>query len=87
MSAPVNLLLLLSALLSALTGAQGGVRPAQLAVAVACTVETANVAQSAEECIAARPVVALPTLVDVARQPAIVQPVGPALFILSRRRE
>lgn len=87
MSGTVNLLLLLSALLSALVGAQAGSRPAQLAVAVARSVDAADVAQPARERIAARPAVRLPTLVEVAWGPAPVQVVGPALPFLSRRRE
>ena len=87
MSRCVNLLLLLSALLSALVGAQGGARPAQLAVAVSRTADAAEVARPARERIAARPALALPKLAEVAWVPAPVQAVGPALLFLSRRRE
>jgi hypothetical protein len=87
MSRCVNLLLLLSALLSALVGAQAGSRPAQLAVAVARTADAAEVARPARERIAARPAMPLPKLAEMAWGRTPAQAVGPALLFLSRRRE
>jgi CBS domain containing-hemolysin-like protein len=61
MSGLVNLLLLLSALLSALTGVTGSARQPQVAQAVAQQVKAAAIASAALR-IAARPVQALATL-------------------------
>ncbi|OWK32686.1 hypothetical protein SPMU_10260 [Sphingomonas mucosissima] len=66
MSAPVNLLLLLSAVLSALTGVGGGVRAQGRAQAVAeGTVAAVRVATS-PRIAPSRPSVGLPTLVKAA---------------------
>lgn len=83
----VNLLLLLSALLSALSGAQGQARAASSPVAVARTAERAveRITQTAEP---GRPAIA----VDGGNGPATVLPTAWALvpaqpIYLSRRRE
>ena len=88
MSKRVNLLLLLSALLSALTGVGGGVRPAQAAVAVSRVAETAvSVARIAPNA-AVRPAFALPTRAAVASIDGAAWALAPAApLYLSRRRE
>ncbi len=68
MSARVNLLLLLSALLSALTGVTGSARQPQVAQAVAQQVKAAAIASAALR-IAARPVQALASLHDSSTAP------------------
>ncbi len=82
----VNLLLLLSALLSALTGAVGGARAPQPAVAVARVAEIAVTQVAAATTV--RPVAGLPDIVTVRVMTgaawALVLPVP---LFLSRRRE
>ena len=89
MSSAVNLLLLLSALLSALTGAGLGARAAQPAVAVSRIAETAVAAQVKPVRAITGPVAALPDLTAVAgarSTPAwLLAPAAP--LYLSRRRE
>lgn len=84
----MNLLLLLSALLSALTGAGVGMRRPEVAQAVAAQSVTATPAPVTVR-LAQRPIAALPTLV---RSAAVVRGVGPILLgtvdlWASRRRE
>lgn len=86
MSSLVNLLLLLSALLSALTGAQAGTRPAQLAVAVAQSADSIAPTLRAAPSATVRPNAELPSLASFAAAPAwTVIPATPPL--LSSRRE
>lgn len=88
MSVPVNLLLLLSALLSALTGAGAGVRPAQAAVAVSRAAESAASVDRAASISPARPAFALPMRASVARIDGPAWRLAPtAPLYLSRRRE
>lgn len=87
MSAAVNLLLLLTALLSALTGAHVSARPTQLAVAVAQAAEAHETARPALKSAAYRPVASLPDLVSVAHVLPTSAPVLVAPAFLSRRRE
>lgn len=88
MSARVNLLLLLSAMLSALTGAGAGARPAQVPVACAQAAESIAAEHRVAPVAAARPVAALPRLVNLA---SISGPrwrlAAVAMLFLSRRRE
>lgn len=85
----VNLLLLLSAILSALTGVGGGVGRLQAAPAVAqCSVDRVA-ARAVAIAPAMRPVAALPGLVAVARAP-LTMAARVALAVplwASRRRE
>ncbi len=74
MSNPVNLLLLLSALLSALTGVGGAVRRPQPAEAVAI-VGTAAATAVREARVPARPAASLPSLLIVAAAPVAALPV------------
>jgi hypothetical protein len=86
-SGHVNLLLVLTALLSALTGASVGARGTQPAVAVA---QVAQAAVSARTAVArpSRPAAAQPTLRDVAMFALGDDRPAPALPpFLSRRRE
>ena len=88
MSAPVNLLLLLSALLSALTGVGGSARQPQVAQAVSQQVKAAEIASAARR-IAAQPMqglasLAVSSIAPLARAIALVA-VEPAYA--SRRRE
>lgn len=88
MSVPVNLLLLLSALLSALTGVGAGVRPAQAAVAVSRVADTAVSASRIAASPSTQPVFALPDRADVASITGPVWRLAPAApLYLSRRRE
>ncbi|KTT70882.1 hypothetical protein [Sphingomonas endophytica] len=84
----MNLLLLLSALLSALTGVGGSVRQPQVAQAVAQQVKAAAIASAARR-IAARPVQAVATLAASAISPVVrvVAPVAAEPIFASRRRE
>ncbi len=84
----MNLLLLLSALLSAITGLGGSVRPPDVAqtVAGASVARTAPAAQQIRT--APRPAVALPALIAVAACVALaVLPTRPAPIWMDRRRE
>ena len=84
----MNLLLLLSALLSALTGAVPGVRRAEAPQAVAQAIVSAQAGQAEVARAARRPVSVLSTmaaLLQAAALPAPVLPV-PALWT-TRRRE
>ena len=85
----VNLLLLLSALLSALTGVQAGARAPQATVAVTQATQVAASARAVRATVAGRPVVTVPTLLANAIAPLLpswnlvaVEP-----LFLSRRRE
>jgi hypothetical protein len=87
----MNLLLLLSALLSALTGVAGGVR-AQPAAAQVMAAETRRALPAAarQARLASRPVVALPVLASLAEAAiAIVPAFAPPSLLLTtgRRRE
>lgn len=62
---PMNLLLLISALLSALTGVAGAVRAPQVAQAAVGTTEAAVKASPRPSAVASRPVQASPTLASV----------------------
>lgn len=62
----VNLLLLLSALFSVLTGAQAGARVAPAPVAVSRTAERAVADRAVRATMSGRPVVALPDVTQVA---------------------
>jgi hypothetical protein len=88
MSIAVNLLLLLSALLSALTGVTGSARQPQIAQAVAQQVKAAAIASAARR-IAARPVQARATLSasSVAPMARAVVPATREPLFASRRRE
>lgn len=85
----MNLLLLLSALLSAITGLGGSVRAPDVAQAVAGA-SVARAAPAARQVrTAPRPAVALPALIAVAdsRIPLAVLPTRPAPIWMDRRRE
>lgn len=84
----MNLLLLLSALLSALTGAGAGVRRPEVAQAVSARSVVASPVRIAVR-PAQRPVAALPTLVRSAAMAGGVRPVllGAVDLWASRRRE
>jgi hypothetical protein len=84
----LNLLLLLSALLSALTGAVPGVRRAEAPQAVAQAMAAAQVGQAAVASATRRPTPALATLRSVAAGPAVTGALfaGPAIW-MDRRRE
>ncbi|WP_419808035.1 hypothetical protein [Sphingomonas sp.] len=83
----VNLLLLLSALLSALTGAQGVTRAAPVPMAVSQHAERAVVERVAHVVAPGRPMVALPRPAGLSVLPAgwVLAPAQP--IYLSRRRE
>lgn len=85
----MNLLLLLSALLSALTGVGGGVRTGQAVQAVAERSATAVAAVAVVRTRTTRPSAELPTLAEQALPVALasftVRPVAP--IFASRRRE
>ena len=83
----MNLLLFLSALLSALTGVVGGGRAAQAPQYEAVAVTTAQVAVAPVR-LSARPVMALPTLADAAGElwPATIAVVGLAVPLYAGRR-
>lgn len=85
----MNLLLLLSALLSALTGAGSAVRRPEVAQAVAVRSVAGQPAQIAESRVAQRPVAAPPTLVTSAAIVRIIAPLKVASIDIwaSRRRE
>lgn len=84
----VNLLLLLSALLSALTGAGVGSRVPQVAVTVSRAAESAVAATVKSARVVGLPVVQLPTLLSIAVQTARAWRLAPSAPIwLSRRRE
>lgn len=89
MSRTVNLLLLLSALLSALTGAQPGARAPQATIAVAQVAARAAAGQVAEAARVGRPVAPLPALSEAAgATPGAAWRLAPAApLYLSRRRE
>ncbi len=88
MSTCVNLLLLLSALLSALTGVGTGARPAQVAVAVTRAADAAAEIRQPAPSARARPAVALPTPASVAFIDGSAWHLAPAVPpYLSRRRE
>lgn len=88
MSAVVNLLLLLSALLSALTGVGGGVRAAQAPVVVTQVAVSASSSRQVSPAAQARPVAALPALGDVRAIHGPAWRIAPtAPLYLSRRRE
>lgn len=84
----VNLLLLLSALLTALTGVGGATRAPQVAQAVAGPAECAAVADARAAVVAVRPRQALPSLraVATAISAALALPAGEPIWA-SRRRE
>lgn len=85
----VNLLLLLSALLSAFTGVQTGARSPQATVAVVKVAEVAISGRAVRAAIAGRPAVPLPTMGMTSRATSDVElrltPAAP--LYLSRRRE
>lgn len=85
----VNLLLLLSAMLTALSGAGLGVRTPQVPVAVNSVVAIAGNARAVAIARTVRPVAALPRLVVVAVSPVVlVWQLAPAApLYLGRRRE
>ena len=88
MSASVNLLLFLSALLSALTGAGTGARPAQVALAVSRAAEATVPDQRAAPSFAVRPAFALPTRAGVTLIDSPAWHLAPVVApYLSRRRE
>lgn len=88
MSARVNLLLLLSALLSALTGVGGSVRQPQVAQAVAQQARVTAQATARRD-VAARPAQQLPGLAAVALAPlaSALALVAREPIFASRRRE
>lgn len=85
----VKLLLLLSALLSALTGVGGGGRAQQTAVAVSQRVSPAVAPRAVQPTISGRPTSALPGLAGVAAQ--VTRPIwritAAVPLFASRRRE
>lgn len=85
----VKLLLLLSALLSALTGVQAGARAPRAAVAVSQVAVLSAPLRSASVALGGRPSLILPTLADRAR--AAIAPVWRLAVVVplyaSRRRE
>ena len=85
----VNLLLLLSALLSALTGVQAGARVPPAAVAVTQATQAVTRVAAARTAMAGWPVVATPALVVTALAPvAAGWNIAAAVpLFLSRRRE
>lgn len=89
MSVAVNLLLLLSALLSALTGVQAGPRAPQATVSVSQSAEAIGAVGAARVNVAGRPGFALPSRVAIA--PAELRVAwrlpAPVPLFASRRRE
>lgn len=84
--AAVNLLLLLSALLSALTGGQAGVRVPQAAVAISRVSAPASVASAARVAVAGRPAIALPTLTDTQKSFGVAWRLGTTVPLFAGRR-
>ncbi|WP_375392466.1 hypothetical protein [uncultured Sphingomonas sp.] len=83
----MNLLLLLSALLSALTGVGAGVRAAQPAVAVTQPAVAAHTSRAVVRA-AARPAIVLPRLATLGAVIGVAWRLAPAApLFLSRRRE
>lgn len=85
----MNLLLLLTALLSALTGAGGGARATLPSVTVSRVAEATVAARTEPARVAARPLAALPRLIasaQFARAP-VWRLAAPVALYLSRRRE
>lgn len=89
MSVAVNLLLLLSALLSALTGVQAGARAPQATVSVSQSAEAIGAVSASRVNVAGRPALALP--IRAAMVPADVRVAwrlhAPVPLFASRRRE
>jgi hypothetical protein len=82
----LNLLLLLSALLSALTGAVPGVRRAEAPQAVAQVMVAAQAGQAAVASMTQRPTAARATLASLAHGAALPTPMLPAVAIWTDRR-
>ena len=87
MSSSVYLLLLLSALLSALTGAGAAMRPQQAAASCARAAESAVAAVRVAPVMAVRPDAGLPGLAAVAELFSAPFRLGSAPQFLSSRRE
>ena len=83
----LNLLLLLSALLSALTGAVPGVRRAEAPQAVAQAIVKAQAGRAAVAQRTERPSTVVPTLVAVAYGTLRTLPLAPVALWMDRRRE
>lgn len=86
----MNLLLLLSALLSALTGVAGGVRAAPATAQVMTADSRAALPAAAREArLAARPVAALPTVANLTAVPVVAiraDATLPSLLLTTGRR-